>query len=131
MGTKISTAHVAYDGMDVELDFQITPGNCYFQDQFWAAMIFIGLKINDFVPLMFGSKNHEMDHLTNARKAFGLNFLWGLNLAPHMLHMMAWMLNSIFESPLVTVMFKKTLTLVSASFWDTPKTRVLGYFKFA
>ena len=94
-----------------------------------AAVIFIGLKINDFVPLIFGSKNHEMDHFTSAGKAFGLNFLGGLKLAPHMLHMMAWMLNSIFKSPLVTVISKKTLTLVSASFWDTPKNHVFVIFR--
>ena len=43
MGSKIGTAYVAYDGMDVELDFQITTGNCDFQEDLDACLgIFLG-----------------------------------------------------------------------------------------
>jgi len=129
MGSKVGTADVAYDGMDVELNFQITTGNCYFQEGLDACHGIFWLKIFHFVPLIVGSQNHEMDHFTSAGKASGLTFLWGLKLASHKLHMIAWMLNWIFESPLVTVIFKVTLMLFLASFWGTPKNTYCERFR--
>jgi len=73
-------------------------------------------KNKGFFPLIFGYKKNETDQFTSAEKAFRLSFLFGLKFAPHMLHMMAWILKSIFKSPLVTVISKTNLTLVSAPF---------------